>query len=145
MTLRWAATGVVLCSVLGFAMGVAGSGAATACTPAFKGATAVQSPRYTVAWRTQPAGIAVGQHFAVDFVVCPKAGAAAPKELRIDAQMPEHGHGMNYKAVVTPVKSEGDGRYRADGLMFHMPGRWELMFELRGDAIDRLVAEVILK
>ncbi len=118
------------------------SGTASACTPAFKGAATVESSRYTVAWRTQPAGIAVGRHFAVDFVVCPKSGAAAPTDLRIDAQMPEHRHGMNYKAS---VKSEGGGRYLADGLMFHMPGRWELMFELRGESIERLVAEVILK
>jgi hypothetical protein len=30
------------------------------------------------------------------------------------------------------VASRGAGLYRAEGLLFHMPGRWELVFELRG-------------
>jgi hypothetical protein len=42
--------------------------------------------------------------------------------------MPEHRHGMNYQTSVVP---HGDGGYRAEGLLFHMPGRWELVFELR--------------
>ena len=30
------------------------------------------------------------------------------------------------------------GRYRAEGLMFHMPGRWEFLFEVRGaDGTER--------
>lgn len=113
-----------------------------ACTPAFQGAATVESAHYTLAWRAQPAQIPVGSHFSVDFVVCPKAGAPLPQSLRVDAQMPEHRHGMNYKAT---LRSEGDGRYRADGLMFHMPGRWELLFELRGRETERLLAEVVLK
>ena len=115
---------------------------AFACTPAFKGAATTESVHYTLAWRTQPAAIPVGGHFSVDLVVCPKAGAPLPQSLRVDAQMPEHRHGMNYTAT---VKDEGAGRYRAEGLMFHMPGRWELLFELRGRETERLVAEVMLK
>ena len=35
---------------------------------------------------------------------------------------------MNYRPVVTarPVGAS----YRADGLMFHMPGRWDLTFDV---------------
>ena len=115
---------------------------AYACTLAFKGAATTESAHYTLAWRTDPAANPVGGHFSLDFVVCPKTGAPLPQSLRVDAQMPEHRHGMNYKAT---VRSEGAGRYRADGLMFHMPGRWELMFELRGRETERLLAEVTLK
>ena len=122
--------------------GIGAVAPAAACTPDFKGALTVESARYTLAWRAQPAAIPVGGHFAIDFVVCPKAGVPMPQSLRIDAQMPEHRHGMNYKAGVT---AEGGGRYRAEGLMFHMPGRWELSFELGGAPIERLVAEVVLK
>lgn len=115
---------------------------ALACTPAFSGAAMAESAHYTLAWRALPAAIPLGSHFSVDFVVCPKAGVLLPQSLRVDAQMPEHRHGMNYKAV---VNNEGAGRYRADGLMFHMPGRWELLFELRGERTEQLVAEVMLK
>jgi cytochrome c peroxidase len=52
--------------------------------------------------------------------------------------MPEHRHGMNYAPA---VKALGPGRWRAEGLMFHMPGRWELTFEVTaGGATDRLVS-----
>ena len=42
--------------------------------------------------------------------------------------MPEHRHGMNY---APEVKAVGPGRWRAEGLMFHMPGKWVLVFEIR--------------
>jgi hypothetical protein len=46
--------------------------------------------------------------------------------------MPEHRHGMNYKPGIRPV---GAGRFRAEGLMFHMPGRWEFVFDLGGERL----------
>jgi len=42
--------------------------------------------------------------------------------------MPEHRHGMNYAPEVKPL---GPGRWRAEGLMLHMPGKWEFVFEIR--------------
>jgi tripartite motif-containing protein 71 len=54
--------------------------------------------------------------------------------LRVDAAMPEHRHGMNTDAVVTP---RGSGRFGAEGLLLHMPGRWEMYF----DVTDRGVTE----
>ena len=50
--------------------------------------------------------------------------------------MPEHRHGMNYAPSVTRL---GPQRWRAEGLMFHMPGKWEFIFELRaGNTSDVL-------
>ncbi len=78
--------------------------------------------------------IPVGQHFGIDFVLCPAAPAA--DEVRVDAQMPEHRHGMNYRAS---VRNLGPQHYRADGLLLHMPGRWQLIFDVRrGDTVQRL-------
>ena len=59
----------------------------------------------------------------MDFAVCP-----APESVRVDAWMPEHRHGMNYRPTLV---AQGGGRYRAEGLMLHMAGRWELVFEMR--------------
>jgi hypothetical protein len=57
--------------------------------------------------------------------------------------MPEHRHGMNYRPVVV---ARGAGLYRADGLMFHMPGRWEIHFDVvTAAATDRLVATTQLE
>lgn len=117
------------------------SAAAPSCD--IPGARAIASDRYIVAYRTQPSKIAVGQHFAVEFAVCPKEGQPAPEAVRVDGFMPEHAHGMNYRAAVKP---QGKGRYRADGLMFHMPGKWDFIFEIRGGGkADRATHSVALQ
>jgi hypothetical protein len=90
----------------------------------------IDSADWQLVYRTSPDPVPVGRHFAIDFVLCPRGAVAVPAEVRVDATMPEHKHGMNYQPSVA---ARGSGRYRAEGLMFHMPGRWELVFELRGD------------
>jgi hypothetical protein len=111
--------------------------------PGLEGAQKVESERYTVAYRTKPAKITVGQHFSVEMAVCPKAGQPAPEDVRVDGFMPEHNHGMNYRAAVKPA---GSSRYVADGLMFHMPGKWDYIFEVRGSGkTDRLTHSVNLQ
>ena len=92
----------------------------------------VDSAHYALAYRTQPAQIAVGEHFTVEFRVCPKSNVALPGKVGVDAWMPEHRHGMNYKSGVTAL---GDGRFHAAGLMFHMPGRWEFVFAVGGERL----------
>ena len=95
----------------------------------------IQSAHYLVLYRTRPAPLKVGQHFSVEFAVCP-----TPQSVRVDAWMPEHRHGMNYRPTVTAT---GEGRYKAEGLMLHMAGKWELVFEVRSkDSVER-VAQVV--
>jgi hypothetical protein len=105
--------------------------------------TRLESDRYVVVYRTRPKKLAVGEHFAIDALVCAKGQSAAPSGLRVDATMPEHRHGMNYRATVA---AKGGGRYVAEGLLFHMPGRWQLLFdvEARGSG-DRLTTEIVLE
>jgi hypothetical protein len=117
--------------------------AADRCAPAPAGGETVDSPRYHLVYRTMPAPIPVGQHFSVEVLVCPKAGAPEPETVRVDAHMPEHRHGMNYRPTVT---GDGAGRYRAEGLLFHMPGHWELVFELRAPGgTQRLTRSVVVE
>ena len=111
--------------------------------PDLAGARKVESERYVLSFRTKPEKVAVGQHFSVEMVVCPDGGQPAPESVRVDGFMPEHNHGMNYKAVVKPA---GGGRYDAAGLMFHMPGRWDFIFEVRAAGkTDRMTHTVILQ
>lgn len=73
----------------------------------------------------------LNQYFSV-VVTLKSAAGAPPKEgtkLQLEAQMPEHGHGMNTKAEVV---AQGDGKYMIKGLLFHMPGWWELTMEVEG-------------
>jgi hypothetical protein len=103
----------------------------------------VESAKHVLVFRPAPAVIAVGRHFAVEAVVCPRDAAQPATGLRIDATMPAHRHGMNYRAAVTV---RGDGRFLAEGLMFHMPGRWQLVFDVETAAgVDRLVSDVVLE
>jgi hypothetical protein len=67
--------------------------------------------------------IPVGKLFSVDFEVC---SAIAINSIKIDADMPAHKHGMNYK----PKISQTSNGYVAEGMMFHMPGKWRVTFEL---------------
>ena len=104
--------------------------AADACGSALTGPTrTIDGQRYVVVFRTIPEPVKVGTHFAVDFAVCPRAAAEAPSAVRVDANMPAHRHGMNYRPVVT---AKSGGLFRADGLLFHMPGRWDLTFDVDG-------------
>ncbi len=81
----------------------------------------------------RPAALAVGRHFELDVVVCGSA-----QLLAVDAEMPAHRHGMNYRATVQPA---GAGRYVVQGLMFHMPGRWRYQFTLQSGGRRLLLAQ----
>lgn len=102
----------------------------------------VFSGHYMIAFHPDPLRIEVGEPFAMVMNVCTKSGN--PAELvAIDAQMPEHRHGMNYRPRIVPA---GDGRFRVEGLVFHMPGRWELNFDVRaGEESERLTHDIILR
>lgn len=71
-------------------------------------------------WTAEPAAIPLNGWFAVEVELTP---ADAGRILAIDAQMPAHRHGMN---VRPELSSPGPGRLRAEGLLWHMPGDWEL-------------------
>lgn len=135
-----AAAGALLLGLL-----MASPGAAQTCVArvAGDGDEMVESTAYVVAYRTRPGPIVVGQHFSIDLAVCPRGDAPSPDAVRVDAHMPEHRHGMNYRPVVT---AQAAGRYRAEGLLFHMPGLWELVFEVRAPGrSDRLIRSIELE
>lgn len=96
----------------------------------------IESERLTVSFWTKPAKIAIGEPFVLELVACPKAGAAIPERVRLDAHMPEHRHGMNYKTTVMPL---GTGRFQSEGWLFHMPGRWEFVFDLGAERLTHSV------
>ena len=109
------------------AVATGGAAAAQACGADLVFPRVLEGDRYVVAYRTLPSPVVAGEHFVVDFAVCPRRGAQPPESVRVDASMPEHRHGMNYRPAVV---AKGDGRYKAEGLMFHMSGRWEMTFDL---------------
>ena len=79
----------------------------------------------TLAFAPSPWPLPVGQPLSLQIAVCPPATLVA-----VDADMPAHRHGMNYRPS---LRSLGDGRYAAEGLLLHMPGRWRFIFDLERD------------
>ena len=102
----------------------------------------VFSDHYMIAFRPEPMRIEVGEPFALLFNVCTKN--SNPAELvAVDAQMPDDKRGMKAKPSIV---SAGDGRYRAEGMVFDKSGRWELAIDVRaGEESERLTHEIILK
>ena len=96
----------------------------------------VESERLSISYWTVPTKIAVGQPFVLELAACAKRGAAVSERVRLDAHMPEHRHGMNYR---TKVVSKGVGRFHSEGWLFHMPGRWEFLFDIDTERLTHSV------
>ena len=96
-----------------------------ACPPTAEDGALLSAPGVQVAWRVADAApIGVSEHFALLVRLCPPTA-----ELQaVDATMPAHRHGMNYRPTLTAL---GGGRWRVEGLLFHMPGTWELRVDTR--------------
>ena len=108
--------------------------------PGFGARGRVESAGIVVVYRTLPPAIELGRHFAVEALVCADGPAVLTA---VDADMPEHRHGMNYRPTLA---TKAAGRYIAEGLMFHMPGRWRLLFDVeRGGRRARLADDVAVE
>jgi hypothetical protein len=140
----WAARRrAALAALLLIGVGAGVQAQAPRCGERIAGAQRIEGSRDVVAFAPRPAPWALGKHFAIEFEVCPKADEALPEPVRVDARMPEHGHGMNYRAS---LQAQGPGRWRAEGLLLHMAGRWELGFELRrAGHVERLTYDLQLR
>lgn len=66
--------------------------------------------------------VTLSKPFGLGVVFCD----IAPSEVRVDATMPAHRHGMNYLPTVTPL---APGEFQVDGMVFHMPGLWKIEVE----------------
>lgn len=110
--------------------------AATACPTPAGHATQLDGDGLSVQLAPEPAPIPVGQHFDFLVEVC-RDGAPVEAEVTVDADMPAHGHGMNYQPSMTTL---GPGKVRASGLMFHMPGTWRVVVTVE-EAAGRQVFE----
>lgn len=101
---------------------------------------------FTVQWSTEPDPIPLSEPFAIDVALFADEACTTPLTdgtLAVDAGMPHHGHGMNVKAKVEPL---GAGRFHVTGMLFHMPGRWELMFDRsRNGLLERAQTTVLIQ
>jgi hypothetical protein len=141
--MRRALAALVMAALAGMAAGPAL--ALQVCPPEGQGFHVLETAEADIGYRWDPAELKVGQFFAADVIVCRTIGGREPVGMVvIDATMPAHGHGMSYRPKserVEPVY------YRITGLMLHMPGTWQITFDLllQGGRRVRLTHEVDLK
>ena len=103
----------------------------------------VATDDWEVELRVTPAPIPVNQHFEAEISVRGRADGELPGSVNVDADMPAHGHGMNTAPRLTSL---GEGRWRVEGLLFHMPGSWELYVDVgEGQQLQRAAFPVELK
>ncbi len=69
---------------------------------------------------------AVGEFTLLEIHFCLDDQPLSVESLEVNADMPAHGHGMNYQ---TQVVTQGKGKYLVEGLLFHMPGEWRIRID----------------
>jgi hypothetical protein len=94
-------------------------------------------------FRLDPEAPAIGSLVRLHLRWCDPSEPAIQAQIRVDASMPAHGHGMNYRP---PMVELSEGHATVDGIVFHMPGTWRLQFVLRhGERTLRAHAEIVLQ
>lgn len=112
---------------------------ASACPPSAADGRLLAGDGVQAAWRVEGGALPLAQPFAILVRACPPQAEL----VAVDASMPAHRHGMNYRPSLHAL---GDGRWRVEGLLFHMPGAWELRLDLRlGGRVQALRAPVDLR
>lgn len=93
---------------------------------------------YQIAVRWDPGPLPFNEPFAALIDLSRDGQPVEGATLGVSAWMPGHGHGMLRYPRVT---ERGAGRYRAEGLLFHMRGHWELRLDV---VVDRLATRAVL-
>ena len=111
--------------VVGFLVISACAGSALACDNGGTPLTTskADAPRAAVVWDDAP----LAQPFSFKIEFCDDVTV---QDINVDAMMPAHKHGMNYSPTVVDL---GGGVFQADGMLFHMPGVWEVRIDLMHD------------
>jgi hypothetical protein len=107
--------------------GLPSAGAEGICDGESVAASRAELDGYVASFSTDPEEIPIGDHFTVSVSVCRPGGGTFEGSLVVDADMPSHGHGMNYRPEVRELAA---GRFQAEGFLFHMPGEWRFLFTL---------------
>jgi len=82
---------------------------------------------FSARYSSRPAPIPLNELFELELEIASDGGPATELDVRVSGWMPDHGHGTNYQARTTEL---GEGHYRVRGLLFHMPGLWELYVDV---------------
>ena len=97
---------------------------------------------YAMRWRPSPDPIPDNEPCRLQVEVSAGGAPVDDVELHVHAWMPAHRHGMVRNPVATSI---GDGGYEVRGMLFHMPGHWQLFFDvIRDGELERATFELEL-
>ncbi len=101
----------------------------------------LEGRKVSVLFEQPTSSIKVSQAFSLTALLCPKEEGASVIRASVDASMPEHQHGMNYKPKIQltddpALLASGTRLLSAQGLVFHMPGKWQIEFQVFGKDRD---------
>jgi len=92
-----------------------------------------QAGRYTIAIEPEGGATPIGAlHAWIVEIAGPAGEPADVRQLVFDGGMPQHGHGFETRPQVTAAL--GPGRFRVDGVRFHMAGAWTIRVDVAGPA-----------
>ncbi|MEE8141931.1 MAG: hypothetical protein V3T77_02410 [Planctomycetota bacterium] len=136
--------GSICVAVLALVCGCSGSRVSS--RPALTYAVESNDGAFYVTYQPLPDPIPLNEPFALVVVVFQDPEhrkAAADVSLEVDAAMPQHRHGMTLEPQ---VEAHGAGSFTVQGMLFHMPGRWELYFDItQGPVTERAQLDVKLE
>ena len=96
---------------------------------------------YTIVFSSRPDPIPNNAPFTLEVRVYKRNRSAAEGvTLTVDGRMPQHRHGMNREPK---VRTLGPGRFMVEGMLFHMPGRWELYFDVSAGGVTERARFVV--
>lgn len=82
---------------------------------------------FTLGYQLSSQSLMVDEHFSMLIRLCENEKSVDAKTMRVNATMPAHQHGMNYRPSVTQTS---DGQYQVEGMLFHMSGHWQFAFDV---------------
>ena len=87
--------------------------------------------RWRVAWRPVGGPLPVSEPCTLELRITDAEGRPLDDRVEVvfDAEMPHHGHGMN----VDPRVTRGPDGWSVEGILLHMPGRWEASVDVALD------------
>lgn len=93
---------------------------------------------YLARWEPEGGALPDAEPFTARFALRRADGLAISPDARfvVDAEMPEHGHGMNLVPIVSRAGRAGADEFLvASGMLLHMTGRWVLSLDVEEDGV----------
>lgn len=104
------------------------TGQALACAPNQDDRELIPETETSLKGYVAIAPYSLSQPFDMELSLCGD-GLEAIERVEVDAIMPAHQHGMNYEPRVEP---KGAGEFSVSGMVFHMPGDWQVQVTVLG-------------